>query len=297
MELRAEGADQRLFASLRNLHSGHAEVELRWQPETSTLAEILDALGRVPLPPYLHRADEPSDREHYQTVYARVPGSVAAPTAGLHFTERLLQRLQHAGIGIVDVCLHVGLDTFKPLRVSDARQHHMHSETLSVPRESIIAMRDFLLSEHRQWFVAVGTTSVRTVESLFWHGVRLLRGESEVWASPTISLPQWEPYRLQQAPLPEPAAALEAVLEWMQRHALAHAEGATELLIMPGYRYGLCDALITNFHQPRSTLLLLIAAFIGDFWRQVYAEALAHGYRFLSYGDASLLICPHSAPH
>ncbi|MCS7176401.1 MAG: S-adenosylmethionine:tRNA ribosyltransferase-isomerase [Candidatus Kapabacteria bacterium] len=287
----------RLHARLLDYAAGQASIWLDWQPATATLAELLQELGRVPLPPYLRREDEAADRELYQTVYASVPGSVAAPTAGLHFTETLFQRLKQAGIEIADVCLHVGMDTFKPVRVSDARQHKMHSEFLSVADSTLRVLREFFRHPDRQWLVAVGTTSVRTLETLYWHGVRLfVRRDSELWASPTLQLPQWEPYDLLRGPLPPPADAFEAILEWMQHHGIGQLQGTTELMIMPGYRYQLCDAIITNFHQPRSTLLLLVGAFVGEFWRDIYAEALAQGYRFLSYGDASLLICPRQLP-
>ncbi|MCS6966422.1 MAG: S-adenosylmethionine:tRNA ribosyltransferase-isomerase [Candidatus Kapabacteria bacterium] len=291
-EISATTAHLCLHARILELASGQGQVQLYWEPKTYTLAEILHHLGHVPLPPYLHRPDEPEDREHYQTVYASIPGSVAAPTAGLHFTERLLQELQQLGIAIVDVCLHVGLDTFKPLQASDIRHHYMHSEYLSVSRDAVAALHSFFLNPEREWLCAVGTTSVRTVESLYWHGVRLLYREAAVWEAPFLSLPQWEAYRLLQNPTPLPAEALAAILSWLDHHGLSRVEGATELFIVPGYRYQVCDAIITNFHQPRSTLLLLVAAFIGDFWCHVYTEALTRGYRFLSYGDASLLICP-----
>ncbi len=267
-----------------------ARLRFTWEPAELTLAEVLEHLGHVPLPPYIRREAEAHDRHSYQTVYARIPGSVAAPTAGLHFSEALLTELERSGIAFADVCLHIGLDTFKPVRVSEIRHHRMHSEALSVPRESLCILQNFLRNPTRRWLVAIGTTSVRTLESLYWHGVRLLHRERAVWDSPRLSLGQWDAYQLQNAAVPPADEALEAVLEWLSVHGLERVEGTTELIIVPGYQYQVCEALITNFHQPRSTLLLLIAAFIGDFWRRVYAEALAQGYRFLSYGDASLLI-------
>jgi S-adenosylmethionine:tRNA ribosyltransferase-isomerase len=293
MDLHIRTENLHLRATLLTLESGHARVQLAWSPEDQTLAEILEQLGHIPLPPYLRRDDEPIDREHYQTVYAQIPGSAAAPTAGLHFTEELLERLQNEGMLFADVCLHVGLDTFKPLRSTDVTAHSMHSESLSVPRHSLEQLRDFLRTQTQQWLVAIGTTSVRTLESLFWHGVRLIRTQS-LWESPILELPQWEAYRLMREPLPSPADALDAILAWLDFHRLEQLQGTTQLMIVPGYRYQMCDALITNFHQPRSTLLLLIGALVGDFWRSIYEEALAHGYRFLSYGDASLLICPRN---
>lgn len=288
--LSVEADGLRLHAVLHEVSHGIARLRFEWDPPDMTLAELLEHLGHVPLPPYVRRSDQPADRQHYQTVYARIPSSVAAPTAGLHFTERLLRELEHAGIGFADVCLHIGLDTFKPVRAADARFHRMHSEALMVPRETLEILLHFLRSPERRWLVAIGTTSVRTLESLYWHGVRLLRREPSVWDSPHLQVGQWDAYRLQTTALPPAAEALEAIGEWLGHHRLGRIEGTTELMILPGYQYQLCDALITNFHQPRSTLLLLIAALIGDFWREVYAEALAQGYRFLSYGDVSLLI-------
>jgi len=278
-----------LEARLLEYSAGSATVEFAWEPKHLLLAEVLERLGQVPLPPYLRRGATEQDREHYQTVYARIPGSVAAPTAGLHFTDRLLEELQHAGVRIADVCLHVGLDTFKPLRAKHLAEHRMHSEYISVSAAALQQLLEFLRHPGGGWLVAVGTTSVRTLESLYWHGVRLLRGDSRTWDSPSIAIQQWEPYEADAEVAPEDA--LSAALEWMRRHGNTTAEGTTELMIVPGYIFRLCDAIITNFHQPQSTLLLLVGAFLGrTFWRQVYQEALRRGYRFLSYGDASLLV-------
>lgn len=282
----------RVWLRLCALDSGRARFILAWQPETETLAELLDAIGSVPIPPYLHRQAEELDREYYQTVYATIAGSVAAPTAGLHFTESLLAELQHAGIALADLCLHVGLDTFKPIQGKDVRSHRMHAEAISVPRQTLQQLSLFLRSPGRGWLVAVGTTSVRTLESLYWQGMRLVRGQGRVWESPVLHLEQWEAYQLLQLPLPPVPEVVDAILQWLDTHGLEQLTGTTELMIVPGYSYQLCDAIITNFHHPRSTLLLLVGAFVGDFWRQIYAEARVQGYRFLSYGDASLLINP-----
>lgn len=289
VRLHAAAGEVLLEARLLEHSAGSATVEFTWEPKDLLLAEVLERLGQVPLPPYLRRDATEQDRGHYQTVYARVPGSVAAPTAGLHFTERLLEELRRTGVQIADVCLHVGLDTFKPLRAMYLAEHRMHSEHMSVSAAALQQLIEFLHRPGGGWLVAVGTTSVRTLESLYWHGVRLLRGDSHTWASPSIAVRQWEPYEADTEIAPE--EALSAVLEWMRHHGSANAEGTTELMIVPGYIFRLCDAIITNFHQPQSTLLLLVGAFLGrTFWRQVYEEALHQGYRFLSYGDASLLV-------
>ncbi len=295
MELVATAGERVLRVHLYELLSGLARLMVSWEPGTETMAEMLHAFGQIPLPPYLRRKAESSDWEHYQTVYALVPSSVAAPTAGLHFTERLLKALKHAGIAIADVCLHIGMDTFKPVRVEDARQHQMQSESLSIPRQAVQVLENFLRMSDRGWLVAVGTTSVRSLESLYWHGVRLVRREPGVWDSSELLLSQWEAYCLLQKALPPTDEVFDALLQWMETHRIESIRGTTQLMIVPGYQYRLCDALITNFHQPRSTLLLLVGAFAGEFWRRIYAEALAQNYRFLSYGDASLLVYPVAA--
>ncbi len=280
--------------------STEALVRFSWQPEHISFAECLDTCGEVPLPPYIKRSAEPSDKERYQTVYAKYEGSVAAPTAGLHFTNDVLQALESNGVRTERVTLHVGAGTFKPMTSTEAKNHTMHYERMSVRRstvETLLAQR-----AERLPLVAVGTTSVRTLESLYWWGVRLLANDGNVQATTELTIAQWDAYRMNAElgndmtqPLPSAATALQVVLDWMQWHELQSIEGETQLMIMPGYRFQLCDALITNFHQPASTLMLLVAAFLSDehgtsHWRTVYEAALAEQYRFLSYGDSSLLI-------
>jgi S-adenosylmethionine:tRNA ribosyltransferase-isomerase len=280
--------------------STEALVRFSWQPEHLSFAEWLDICGEVPLPPYIKRSAEASDKERYQTVYAKHEGSVAAPTAGLHFTNDVLQALERNGVRTERVTLHVGAGTFKPMTSSEANNHTMHYERICVARrtiEMLIAQREDALP-----LVAVGTTSVRTLESLYWWGVRLLANDGNAQAATELTIAQWDAYRmnaefptLAAQPMPNAATALRAVLAWMQQHELQLVEGETQLMIMPGYRFQLCDALITNFHQPASTLMLLVAAFLSDehgtsHWRTVYDAALAEQYRFLSYGDSSLLI-------
>ncbi|MCS7013585.1 MAG: S-adenosylmethionine:tRNA ribosyltransferase-isomerase [Chloroherpetonaceae bacterium] len=263
-------------------------VEFEWQPAELCFLEVLEAIGKSPLPPYLKREPNELDRTRYQTVYAKYEGSVAAPTAGLHFTPALFDRLHQKGIAVHDVTLHVGIGTFKPVKESDVRQHDMHSEHISISRQTLVALHDGLLQNKR--VVAIGTTSLRTLESLYWFGFRLLQHDIPTLCSESISVAQWEPYHPSSEPLPSSAAALSAILDWMEKHKLEVATGTTELMIVPSYSYKICDGLITNFHQPRSTLLLLVAAFLGDpLWRKVYEAALQNGYRFLSYGDSSLL--------
>ncbi len=277
-----------ISAHVRSVSGMLATVELSAIPESSSLAEQLERLGTMPLPPYIRREPTAEDIERYQTIYAQTEGSVAAPTAGLHMTERVLDDLNQRGIEILDVVLHVGPGTFQPLRTENAALHTMHAERLFVHRSTIERLR-YLSADPKRQCVCIGTTSVRTLESLYWFGVRLRADSSRV---PTL-LEQHEPY---SAPLCDSDVpvyeALSAVLSWLDKIGAPTFEASTQLYILPGYRYRVVDAMVTNFHQPRSTLLLLVAAFIGPFWREVYSEAIEHNYRFLSYGDASLLIAP-----
>lgn len=258
-----------------------ARIAFSWRPSGLTFAEVLARVGAVPLPPYMHRSAEAADGERYQTVYAREEGSVAAPTAGLHFTPGLMERLKARGVEQARVTLHVGAGTFRPVHAPTMAGHAMHEERIAVPRATVAAVRDAL---GERTVVAIGTTTLRTLESLYWHGVALVEGR----AGDELRVEQWEPYD-RPAPPPPPHVALGAVLERMDRHGLTHVTGGTRLLIAPGYRVRTTDVLITNFHQPGSTLLLLVAACVGDDWRRIYAHALTAGYRFLSYGDATLL--------
>lgn len=242
-----------------------------------TFAEVIEAAGVIPLPPYLGRDAEASDAERYQTVYAHHDGSVAAPTAGLHFTPPLLERMRSEGFHTEYVTLHVGAGTFKPVSTETIGEHEMHTEHVVVERALIEKLR-----RHEQPLVAVGTTSVRTLESLYWYGVRLQQ-EPEA----AMQVDQWDPYTL--APL-ERTEALDNVLRRLDRQHSDTLVGETRLMIAPGYRYRVVDGLVTNFHQPKSTLLLLVSALIGDRWRECYRYALDHGFRFLSYGDSCLFL-------
>jgi S-adenosylmethionine:tRNA ribosyltransferase-isomerase len=255
-------------------------VHLSWTPAERTFAEILDAAGKIPLPPYLNREEEPGDAERYQTVYAEKKGSVAAPTAGLHFTENVLQILRKKNVRTEQVTLHVGAGTFKPVKTERMSGHEMHREQVFIP----LSLVEKLVAPAAP-VIAVGTTAMRTLESLYWFGRSMILNPGRHFDSLYVS--QWEPYESgPDVPVP---VAMRAVCDWMKENNRAEIYGYTQILIAPGYKFRLCNALITNFHQPRSTLLLLVAAFIGDDFRKVYDYALAHDFRFLSYGDSSLL--------
>ncbi len=257
------------------------EITLSWQPAEQTFAEVLALAGELPLPPYLKRAAEQSDELSYQTVYAHRDGSVAAPTAGLHFTPAVLDALAQRGIECQALTLHVGAGTFLPVKSDEIHNHAMHTERIEVP----LALLEALIA-HKGAAVAVGTTSVRVLESLYYLGLHVLRAGSS--GTPVLHVEQWEPYA--PAPAVETLPALEALVAFLRARSLSTLYATTQLMIIPGFRYRLVRAMITNFHQRRSTLLLLVAAFIGDAWRDVYSHALAHDYRFLSYGDACLFI-------
>ena len=258
-------------------------VELSWEPASLSFAELLHRAGLIPLPPYIHRAPDAADSERYQTVYARHDGSVAAPTAGLHFTEAIFESLEARHIGRTFVTLHVGAGTFLPVKALTLEQHTMHTEFIAVAAETI---RDLIAALHEgRPTIPVGTTSARTVESLYWLGVKALR-EPAVEAGELV-VRQWDAY--EEANGVETVVALNALLDWMDRQGLEQLITTTQLLITPGYRWRIARALITNFHQPESTLLLLVASLIGEDWRKVYDYALEHGFRFLSYGDGCLL--------
>jgi S-adenosylmethionine:tRNA ribosyltransferase-isomerase len=260
-------------------------VRFEWDDRTVAFAEILDAVGELPIPPYLNRKTEESDKTTYQTVYSRIKGSVAAPTAGLHFTERVLDDLHQRGIQTTELTLHVGAGTFLPVKTEDANEHTMHTEIIAVPREAIEAIRDNLGK-----IVAVGTTSMRTLESLYFIGRQLRQVDSPFGIGYNPKVGQFEPY--DQVPgdqVPSTKEALDAIVAYLRatRQTTLHAE--TQIMIKPGYTFHVVDQLITNFHQPKSTLLLLVSAFVGGDWKRIYDYALSHDFRFLSYGDSSIL--------
>lgn len=261
------------------------EVVFDWGDDTVAFSEVLEAIGELPIPPYLNRETEASDLKTYQTVYSKVKGSVAAPTAGLHFTERVLAALDNNGIERNEITLHVGAGTFKPVKSEEIGGHPMHSEWIAVKRESI----ERLLA-HGGHCVAVGTTSVRTLESLYYIGVMLHRNPDA--HQDDLHVPQWMPYEYVASPELKltTVEALRAIVDWLDRNRLPVLHTSTQIIIAPGYEYHVVKAMVTNFHQPKSTLLLLVSALIGDNWRRVYDYALSHDFRFLSYGDSSLLI-------
>jgi S-adenosylmethionine:tRNA ribosyltransferase-isomerase len=254
------------------------QVKFSWNSEHVFL-DIVQALGKIPLPPYLNRETEESDILNYQTVYARQNGAVAAPTAGLHFTERTFSAMQEKGIDRSFVTLHVGAGTFQPVKVDSVTAHPMHSEQVVYSRSLV---QDLI--QCAELIIPVGTTSMRSLESLYWYGVKLLRRETAQFL-----IEKLYPYPFEETELPSASDALHAVADFMDQQGLNELVGETEIFIFPGYTFRLCRGLITNFHQPGSTLILLVAALIGDDWKKVYASAIENGYRFLSYGDSSLL--------
>ena len=245
-----------------------------------SFAEILDAVGELPIPPYLNRKTEESDKTTYQTVYSRIKGSVAAPTAGLHFTDNVLSGLRQRGIQTAEVTLHVGAGTFQPVKVADANQHTMHTEIIAVPKATIQTIMDNL-----GHVVAVGTTSMRTLESLYFIGSKLLKMVQS--GSMSLSVAQFEPYTGEYTL--STREALQAIVDYLEQTGQETLHAETQIMIKPGYTFRVVDQLITNFHQPKSTLLLLVSAFVGGDWHTIYDYALAHDFRFLSYGDSSIL--------
>jgi S-adenosylmethionine:tRNA ribosyltransferase-isomerase len=289
--LKALFKDLELEAEILEKDGTNAVVEFRWTPENITFAELLEIAGKVPLPPYLKRDAEMSDSERYQTVFSKEKGSVAAPTASLHFSDEVLKALFKKGIDRAEVTLHVGLGTFKPVEAEKISDHTMHGEKIFVSRETIEKILQHFLKSERGRLIAAGTTSVRTLESLYWWGLKLLQSE-EIFSEKFLKVSQWECYFLKErAPEFSTEKAFKKILEWMDFHGFKELSGETEIIIIPGYDFKIVNAMITNFHQPESTLILLVAAFMGkDLWRKAYDEALNNNYRFLSYGDASLLL-------
>jgi len=253
--------------------TGDKEVTFNWSGKT--FSDLLLEIGKIPLPPYIQREVEQDDKDRYQTVYSKADGAVAAPTAGLHFTDSILEKIEHKGIKKEYVTLHVSAGTFQPIKNNNIAEHPMHNEQVWLNKKTIEALIE---TENT---IAVGTTSMRTLESLYWFGVRLKNGFDDFY------IKKEDPYSLQKV---SKKASLQAVLNYMEKKQLEQLGGQTEIFLYPGYSFEMCDGLITNYHMPNSTLVLLIAAFVGDDWRTIYNEALNNDYRFLSYGDSSLLM-------
>ena len=247
-----------------------------------SFAEVLEAAGELPIPPYLHRKTQDSDLKTYQTVYSKVKGSVAAPTAGLHFTPEVLAELNRRGFEREELTLHVGAGTFKPVKSETIEGHEMHTEYISVRRSTIEH-----LMQHTGPIIAVGTTSVRTLESLYYIGVKIEANPETLGKEPVVG--QWMPYEEENNRL-STAEALKNILNYLDKHHLDTLVTATQIIIVPGYRFKIVTGIVTNFHQPKSTLLLLISAFVKGDWKKIYNYAMSHDFRFLSYGDSSLLL-------
>jgi len=255
-------------------------VEISWKNPELTFADILEFSGKVPLPPYLKREPTPIDKPRYQTVYSKNKGAVAAPTAGLHFTNDIISEIKSSSHDTDYITLHVGAGTFQPIKEQDVTKHEMHKETIIVSRANLEKVLKNLGN-----IIAVGTTSMRTLESLYWFGVKLILGNDTLFF-----IEKLYPYTKSDVKLPSVIEALSAIIDHMNKMNINKIQGETQIYILPGYQFRICDGLITNYHMPGSTLMLLVAAFIGDDWKRVYDEALNNGYRFLSYGDSSFLL-------
>ena len=290
LQKRIKQADTEIIVEakfLRKVNDSFA-IKISWTPDSFSFAEILHFAGAIPLPPYLKRDANVTDEERYQTVYADSQGSVAAPTAGLHFTKAVLEKLQQK-VDIENITLHVGAGTFKPVKTDTMEQHEMHAEFIDVNISTIKKIAQYT----NRFITAVGTTSLRTIESLYWMGVKILVAKSN---SPLdLMIHQWDPYELARKNI-NSSEAINALLQWMINNNLSRVITKTQILIAPGYEMKLTNALVTNLHQPKSTLLLLVAAFVGEDWRKVYDYALRNDFRFLSYGDGCLLFRNDSFP-
>ena len=281
--LEMNGVTLMLQATRLGEHGTSQHIAFDWDNDNVSFAEILDVVGELPIPPYLNRETQESDKTTYQTVYSKIKGSVAAPTAGLHFTDQVLSELDAHGIDREELTLHVGAGTFKPVKSEEIGGHEMHSEYISVRKQTL----EKLLRHHAS-AIAVGTTSVRTLESLYYMGVKLEQNPN--LTEEQLHVNQWEPYQLSAEQEITPEKAIQNLLDYLIRNDLNTLHTSTQIIIAPGYQYKIVKMLVTNFHQPQSTLLLLVSAFVHGDWRKIYDYALAHEFRFLSYGDSSLLI-------
>lgn len=275
--------DNQYFLFVERLQSeGEAwRIKFSWNCKDMSFGEVIETTGHIPLPPYINRKDEAEDIERYQTVYSRIRGSVAAPTAGLHFTDHVFEKIKSRGIRSVELTLHVGAGTFQPVKADNIYDHEMHCEHFSIDINTI-----GILLENQGKIIPVGTTSVRTLESLYWLGVKIIHNPSESF--PKLSLRQWEAYEM--ATTISVTESLTALLNYLKERNLTNLQAATSIMIVPGYEFRLTNGMVTNFHQPRSTLLLLISAWTGNRWKKIYIFAVENRFRFLSYGDSSLLL-------
>ena len=270
-------------ATRGSIHGTSHRIDFEWTGDVS-FAEVIDAMGELPIPPYLNRETQESDKTTYQTVYSKIKGSVAAPTAGLHFTPEVLADIDAHGIEREELTLHVGAGTFKPVKSEEIEGHQMHTEFISVRRDTIEK-----LIRHNGCAIAVGTTSVRTLESLYYMGLKVMKTPDLIECQ--LHVAQWEPYdEINKKTIVNSIDSLRALADWMDRQHLDVLHSSTQIIIAPGYDYRIVKMLVTNFHQPQSTLLLLVSAFVKGDWHKIYDYALAHDFRFLSYGDSSLLI-------
>jgi S-adenosylmethionine:tRNA ribosyltransferase-isomerase len=281
-EFQFENKIYTLYAEIKELLGDSFIIEFNWEPPEITFSDVLDAIGLVPLPPYIKREAEKNDESKYQTIYAEHEGSVAAPTAGLHFTNEVLEKLKLNKIDLLKLTLSVGAGTFKPVKEDYIINHKMHTESVFVSKELI----EYIMNNTNKELIAVGTTSLRTLESLYWFGLELFH--SDDYPDNHLMVHQWQPYE-NKFPVITLQESLSAIIKFMNEKNMNYLTGETCIIIIPGYEFKVVNGLITNFHLPSSTLLLLIAAFIGKDWRKIYDYALENNYRFLSYGDSSLL--------
>lgn len=275
------GETVRIEATKKESIGTSHKVALKWDNTSLSFAELIDLIGELPIPPYLNRETEESDKTTYQTIYSKINGSVAAPTAGLHFTNNVLQDLDSYGIEREELTLHVGAGTFKPVKSEELSGHDMHTEYISVSKQTLEKLLSYDSSA-----IAVGTTSVRTLESLYYMGVKLHSNPD--LSEQELHITQWEPYKVKSSLTA--TEAIEEIIKYLDRNNVSTLHSSTQIMIAPGYNYKIVKLLITNFHQPQSTLLLLVSAFVKGNWKTIYDYALAHDFRFLSYGDSSLLI-------
>ena len=281
--INVKGQDVCVSATRGSIHGTSHTISFEWDGDHISFAEIIDTMGELPIPPYLNRETQESDKTTYQTVYSKIKGSVAAPTAGLHFTPEVLADIDAHGIDREELTLHVGAGTFKPVKSEEIEGHEMHTEFVSVRRDTIRKLID-----HQGCAIAVGTTSVRTLESLYYMGLKVMRNPD--LSEDQLHVAQWEPYEKTDDEVVGSTESLQALADWMDLHHLEVLHSSTQIIIAPGYDYKIVKMLVTNFHQPQSTLLLLVSAFVKGDWHKIYDYALAHDFRFLSYGDSSLLI-------